>query len=248
MLSYQTYTISKSQIPKTMKTILSLCFVFVLTACAFGIDGSGKVVSETRTVEKFNGVELKNAANVYITQGETQEVKIEAEDNIIRYITTEVKNNELIIDCKENINSHEPVNVYITVKELCLLELSGSGNMVAKNEITCEHMTLRLGGSGELKVALKSQSLKATLSGSGNMNLSGSVSESDLRINGSGNVNAQQMKTFTSSVSISGSGNTKVDVNNELNVHISGSGNVLYVTEPAKITTKITGSGGVLKI
>jgi hypothetical protein len=231
-----------------MKLILSLGLVFILTACAFGIEGSGKVITETRTVEKFNGIELKSVANVYITQGETQEVKIEAEDNLIQHITTKVKNDELVIDCDQEINSHEPINVYITVKDLCLLELSGSGNMITKNEINCEHMTLYLGGSGEMKVALKSQQLKATLSGSGNMNLSGSTSESDLRINGSGNMNAQQMKSFTSAVTISGSGNTKVDVNNELNVNISGSGNVRYVTEPAKITTKITGSGDVSKI
>jgi hypothetical protein len=231
-----------------MKLILSLGLVFILTACAFGIEGSGKVITESRTVEKFNGIELKSVANVYITQGETQEVKIEAEDNLIQHITTKVKNDELVIDCDQEINSHEPINVYITVKDLCLLELSGSGNMITKNEINCEHMTLYLGGSGEMKVALKSQQLKATLSGSGNMNLSGSTSESDLRINGSGNMNAQQMKSFTSAVTISGSGNTKVDVNNELNVNISGSGNVRYVTEPAKITTKITGSGDVSKI
>jgi hypothetical protein len=231
-----------------MKLILSLGLVFILTACAFGIEGSGKVITESRTVEKFSGIELKSVANVYITQGEAQEVKIEAEDNLMQHITTKVKNDELVIDCDQEINSHEPINVYITVKDLCLLELSGSGNMITKNEINCEHMTLYLGGSGEMKVALKSQQLKATLSGSGNMNLSGSTSESDLRINGSGNMNAQQMKSFTSAVTISGSGNTKVDVNNELNVNISGSGNVRYVTEPAKITTKITGSGDVSKI
>ncbi len=231
-----------------MKTILSLSVALILNGCAFGIDGSGKITTETRTVEKFSGVELKNAANVYVTQGEIQEVKIEAEDNLIQHITTRVKDDELIIDCDKDINSHEPINVYITVKDLCLLELSGSGNMVTKNEINCEHMTLRLGGSGDMKIVLKSQLLKATLSGSGNMNLTGSASESDLRINGSGNVNAQQMKTFTSSVSITGSGNTKVDVNNELNVNITGSGNVQYVSEPAKMTTKITGSGDVRKI
>jgi hypothetical protein len=230
------------------KFTFTMFSAFLLTACAFGVDGSGKVTAETRALEKFSGVELKNAANVYITQGETQEVKIEAEDNLVQFITTEVKNNELVIDCKENITSHEPINVYITVKDLCLVELTGSGNMITKNEIDCDHMTLRLGGSGTMKANVKSQSLKASLSGSGNLDLAGSSAESDIRISGSGNVNAQQMKTFTSAVSISGSGNTKVDANNELDVNISGSGNVFYVSEPAKITTKITGSGEVQKI
>lgn len=230
------------------KINFSVYLLLMLTSCVFATDGSGKIATETRSVEKFSGVELKSSANVYITQGETQEVKIEAEDNLLQYITAQVKNDELIIDCKENIHAHAPINIYITVKEICLLELSGSGKIVTKNEITCDHMTLRLGGSGDLDVALKAQQLKATLAGSGTLNLRGSSAESMIRITGSGNINAQQLKTFTSSVNISGSGNTKVDVNNELTVSISGSGNVLYVTEPAKLTKIISGSGGVRKI
>ena len=180
------------------KINFSLYLMLLLTSCTFAIDGSGKIAAETRTVEKFSGVELKSSANVYITQGETQEIKIEADDNLLQYITTEVKNNELIIDCKENINSHEPINIYITSKDICLLELSGSGKIETKNEITCDHHTLHLGGSGDMTVTLKSQQLKATLAGSGTLNLNGSSSETMFRISGSGNINAQQMKTFTS--------------------------------------------------
>src|SRR5437868_3162481 len=145
----------------------SIYFMILITSCTFATDGSGKITTETRDVAKFAGIELKSSANVYITQGQTQEVKIEAEDNLLQYITTEVKNNELIIDCKENVNAHEPISIYITAKEICLLELSGSGKMVTKNELSCNHMTLRLGGSGDMNVALKAQQLKATLAGSG---------------------------------------------------------------------------------
>ena len=192
--------------------------------------------------------EKKSVANVYIVQGEAQEVKIEAEDNLIQYITTKVKNNELIIDYNENIRAHKPINVYITVKDICLIGLSGSGSIVTKNEIRCDHMTLRLSGSGDMNVMLKSKASKATFSGSGNLKMNGSSPETNIRISGSGNVNAQQLKTFSSTVNISGIGNTNVDVNNELTVSITGSGNVFFVTGPDKITTKITGSGEIRKI
>jgi len=231
-----------------LKITLTVCSIMILTACVFGTNGSGNVTTETRTLEKFTGIQLKSVANVYITQGEKQEVKIEAEDNLLKHIITEIKNDELIIDCEENIHFNSQVNVYITTPDLNLLELSGSGNMMTKNTINSSRLTLRLDGSGEMKVAMKSETLKTSLSGSGNLDMKGSAAESTIRISGSGNVNAQELKTFTSSVSISGSGNSKVDVNNELNVNITGSGNVLYVTEPAKITTKITGTGEVQKI
>lgn len=230
------------------KINLAICTLLLLVTCFSNVYASGKVATETRNVEKFTGVELKSVANVFITQGEIQEVKIETSQDLVHRITTKVKNDELIIDCDENIKVHEPVNVYITVKELCLLELSGSGNITTKNEVQCEHMTLKLSGSGDMSVMIKSHILKATLSGSGNMKLNGSTPESNIRISGSGNVNAEGLKTFSSTVNISGSGNTKVDAGNELTVSISGSGNVLYLVEPAKINSRISGSGEVQKI
>ena len=220
----------------------------MLAACAFGIEGSGNVKSESRNVSAFNALELKNAANVYITQGEKTEVRVEAEDNILPLILTSVKNNTLIIDCEENIRTHEAVNVYITVKELCDAELSGSGSIITKSELRCDKMNLRLSGSGTVKFDVSASHLKTTLSGSGNMELNGSSDESSMRISGSGNIDARKMKTVMSTVHISGSGSARVDVNRELNVNITGSGNVRYVSEPAKVITNITGSGEVQKI
>lgn len=218
------------------------------TTSGCGVVGSGQVTSEVRQVPVFYGVDLRCSANVFITQGDVQEIKVEAEDNILSHITTEVKNNELIIDCKEYVRTRRPVNVYVTVKDLCLVELSGSGTLVTRSSFSCDHMNIRLAGSGDIKAMLSAKSVKATLSGSGNLELSGSASESDIRISGSGNVNAESMKCFESAISISGSGVGRVDVDNDLVVNITGSGNVYYLNEPGHIRSRITGSGEILKI
>ncbi|HNP99370.1 MAG TPA: DUF2807 domain-containing protein, partial [Bacteroidia bacterium] len=82
------------------KNLLTILFAFVsFTVFGCGIEGSGNVITETRSLTTFNGIDLRNTANVYITQGDVQEVKIEAEDNIVPLILTEVKNDELIIEC-----------------------------------------------------------------------------------------------------------------------------------------------------
>ncbi|MBK8586342.1 MAG: DUF2807 domain-containing protein [Bacteroidetes bacterium] len=56
------------------------------------------------------------------------------------------------------------------------------------------------------------------------------------------------MNCFSSAVAISGSGTSTVDVKNDLNVTITGSGNVHYVQEPGKISSKIIGSGEISKL
>lgn len=228
-----------------------LSFVMIIlsfTGSACTVNGSGKVISETRTLTDFSGLDLRNSANVYVTQGNVQEVKIEAEDNIIPLIQTDIRNGQLIITSRDKFNPAMPVNIYITVKDLSLIELSGSGNIITPGEFHCDHINMRLMGSGDIRMTLDAGALKATVSGSGNINLSGRSLESDIRISGSGDVRAEGMRTFMSSVSITGTGNTRVDVNDELYVNITGSGNVYYVTEPGKLSTRIAGSGEVLKI
>jgi hypothetical protein len=78
---------------------------------------------------------LRNTANVFITQGGKQEIKIEAEENIIPMVRTEVKDGRLIIESEMNIESGHAINLYITVDDLCQLENSGSGIIRTTNTI-----------------------------------------------------------------------------------------------------------------
>ncbi|MBL0104138.1 MAG: DUF2807 domain-containing protein [Bacteroidetes bacterium] len=232
------------------KNLLTLfCLMFVnLTSYGCAIIGSGVLSSETRNLSEFNGIDLRSAANVYVTQGDKQEVRIEADDNIVPHITSEIKNNCLVISNDNDLKAKSPITIYITVKEICSIELSGSGNINGMNTLNCEHMTLRLSGSGDIRVNLDTKSLKATLAGSGNVDLKGRAAETDLRITGSGNVNAKELNSFKSAISITGSGNGSVNVQSELDVNILGSGNLYYVSKPDHIQTKVLGSGKVSEI
>ena len=192
--------------------VLAMMLLINTTSYSCRTEGSGKTTSEVRQLESFSGIELKSAANVYITQGDVQEVRVEAEDNLLGKINTTVKNNSLVIDDEDNIKYTKPVTIYITVKDLCLLELSGSGNIVTRSQFQCEFMNIKLSGSGDIRVMVNSKSVKANLSGSGNLVLNGSSAETDYRISGSGNINARDLNCFSSVVAISGSGTSTVDV------------------------------------
>ena len=234
-----------------MKTLLLLTALpFTMShGCAFGNDGSGNVISENRMVTTFNGISLECSANVYFTQGDEQSVKVDAEDNIMSHLITEVKDMTLEIKMDDkHINSHQAINVYITVKELCLLELAGSGKMIGKSHINCDNMTFKIAGSGSITADIRSLAVKISVSGSGGLNVAGTTTSMDLKIAGSGNVNAKDLQAVSSTVAITGSGSSTINTKDELNVSITGSGGVRYVNEPAKVKSNITGSGNVSKI
>ncbi len=82
------------------------------------------------------------------------------------------------------------------------------------------------------------------LSGSGSIQLAGKAYSHDASITGSGEIRAFDMETKIATVTITGSGDCRVNVSEKLGTKITGSGDVSYRGHP-QINTKITGSGSV---
>ena len=233
-----------------MKTLILLTAIpFAMShGCAFGNDGTGNVITENRTVTTFTGISLECHATVYFTQGDEQSVKVEASDNIMSHIVTVVQDRSLDIKLEDGFKTREPITVYVTVKELCQLAVAGSGKMIGKSHINCDNMSLGVAGSGDITADIRSLAVKISVSGSGGLNLSGTTTSMDIKIAGSGNVNAKDLQAINSTVALTGSGSSIINTKEELNVSITGSGGVRYVSEPAKVKSNITGSGNVSKI
>lgn len=233
-----------------MKTKIAICLLVIsfLTINGFMLKSTEAVQSIENTVGNFTGIVLKTFANLYIKQGDKTEIRIEKEDNKSSVILTEIKNNNLIIYSNADLKIQHPVSVYITVKDITMIELSGSGSIKMNNQLKSNNLELKLSGSGNIDANVESKILKINLSGSGNVELKGKTSETAIDISGSGNVNGKNFKTFSSTIDISGSGTTTVDVEDNLVVEITGSGNVYYISDPERIQAKSRGSGRVEKI
>jgi hypothetical protein len=233
-----------------MKTLILLTAIpFAMShGCAFGNNETGNVITENRTVATFTGIGLECHATVYFTQGDEQSVKVEASDNIMSHILTVVKDHSLDIKLEDGFKTHESITVYVTVKELCQLAVAGSGKIIGKSHVNCDNMTLSVAGSGNINADIRSLAVKMSVSGSGGLDISGTTTSMDIKIAGSGNVDAKDLQAINSTVSLTGSGSSTINTKEELNVSITGSGGVRYVSEPAKIKSNITGSGNVSKI
>jgi len=66
------------------------------------VTGSGKVITESRSVSNFKNITFSGMGEMLITQDETESLTIEAEDNIVALIKTEVKDDTLTIGFSQN--------------------------------------------------------------------------------------------------------------------------------------------------
>ena len=208
--------------------------------------GSGNVVSESRNVSGFTEVALEGIGDLSIQQTGSESLTIEAEDNIIPKIKTEVKDNRLTIGIEPNtsIQATKPITYKLTVKDLNALELSGSGRIDAQN-INTNNLAVTNRGSGDVAASdVDINDLKIAQRGSGEVKMSGKADAQDVNISGSGSYQAENLQSKEAKIVANGSGEATIAASDRLDVRINGSGSVEYIGNPT-ITQRINGSGEV---
>lgn len=190
------------------------------------ISGQGEIVKKKLNVANFSSLGLGIKATIYLTQGSTQSVEVEAQQNIIDNLDLEVENGSWSIKGKKRIKDYKDVVFHITMPTVKGLSIGGSGKIVGKNEFK------------------NLDDLKVSIGGSGEVSLAGSASSTSISIAGSGKVDIRQLDSSSSKVSIAGSGDAYVDVKDKLTVSIAGSGSVFYAGKPS-VKTSVAGSGKV---
>jgi hypothetical protein len=126
-------------------------------------------------------------------------------------------------------------------------DVSGSGDINLKG--SCRSIDSDISGSGKVKLDTKvTETADFSVSGSGRIEASGTATNVKTNISGSGKVFAANMEASRCDVKISGSGTVEINVKDELDANISGSGSVAYKGNPSKVNSNSSGSGKVSKL
>jgi hypothetical protein len=212
---------------------------------------SAQSTTETRTVSNFSKLRLDVPATLYLSQGETEELKLEGDASYLEKIETTVDGDKLVIKSRRRwsdwnwwSNRRREVKIYLTMKTIRGISISGSGDIVGKTPLTTDDVTLSVSGSGDMKLALTGKRVNLNIAGSGDLDLSGSAENAVVSIAGSGDVSAKGFSVSSCRASIAGSGDCTMSVSTELSASIVGSGDVQYLGSP-HVKSSVMGSGSV---
>lgn len=254
---------------KKLRFFPLIFLALALSACGV-VHGSGHMITETRSIGYFDEITLAGSGDVIIKQGDEISLEIEAEDNLMRYLQSDVHGDTLILGERKifpglSLWPTRPIKFYVTVIDIETITLSGSGNILANvldskdidihvlgsgdihlNELEAKTLTVKITGSGDVKIeTLAANEVMATISGSGTCNLEGNTRDQSLRIIGSGDYRASELESENAWINIIGSGNGYVMVKDDLDVRITGSGDLRYSGTP-QVNQTIIGSGDLL--
>jgi len=213
------------------------------------VSGNGHRSNEQRNVTGFTGVETHGSIDIVALQGDYS-VKVEADQNLLQYIETNMQDGRLIVRFKEGISLYNAGNakVVVSAPELNALETHGSGNISSQGKLTNKNkMNIYISGSGDIQLEADCPDIRTETHGSGNITLQGNTKTLSCKTSGSGDIKAADLKAESVTVSIHGSGDNEVFASESLDIEIFGSGDVHYRGQP-KISTAVHGSGAVSKM
>lgn len=211
------------------------------------IKGNGTFTTSNRTISNYTNIGVAGSFHVTLFKGNTSEITIKADENLLEYISTEVEDGTLKIKPKKGyqIQSSKKIEITVPFQELEDISLAGSGNIKSENAIESPKLKISVAGSGDLNLNVQTKNLSSSVAGSGNVYLNGSTNELTCSIAGSGNVNAYELKSEIVNLKIAGSGNAKVHASHEIHGSNVGSGNIYYLGNPTVVKVKSVGSGSV---
>lgn len=235
-----------------MKAFLMFNATVLLTGCYTDdfrpcIKGNNATRVESRTLAGFTAIDYMMEGDVEIRKAAYHEIVIEGNSNQIEALKTKVTNGKLKIYSERCLKNTDFAFVIYT-PELENVKLSGSGDLVVRDDFYSPEMAFDVSGSGSIRASAESSSkVRAKLSGSGKLHLEGACDIFEGQISGSGKINAFALVSNTANCSVSGSGNMEIFVTNTLNADISGSGTIKHKGS-ATVNSTISGSGRVIQV
>ncbi len=212
-----------------MKVIVLLLCVVVAAGCtkfgfSLGTKGSGKIRSEFRKVGDFDAISVQGAADVRVTIGGAQSVKIETDDNILPLIETTLDGRTLVIGSKSSYNATHGVRVTVNAAKFSKMSILGSGDAEVRGVVGPD--------------------FEAVVKGSGDVTASGWADRVNGEVDGSGDLKFYELRAKDAKMVIRGSGDAQLSASDSIDASVAGSGDVTYKGHP-KVQSRVAGSGHI---
>lgn len=201
------------------------CHGFGFNCHGIGVRGSGQSREESRSLSDFNSLDIGGAYEIDVICGTTPGITINAENNILPLIKTEVSGNTLNIYNSKSINPRKKIRIKVTTANVDVLETSGASN-IAVEKINNDRFKLDASGAGKIFLSGKTGMLR--------LSLSGAVK-----------VEARDLVADNANVEISGASKADVYASQELRADISGVGSLDYYGNPKNVRRSVSGIGSI---
>lgn len=209
--------------------LLALTGITVL-GCSYigkGVRGSGVRKTEKRDLKPFNRIETTGAYELDVSCQKPASFEIVGDDNILPLIKTEVRDGVLYVTNDQKYNSSRLVLLRITLSKLDSISTSGAGHVQVAN--------------------VKTDTFEIHNSGAVSIDATGEGKTVKIASNGAGKIDTSNLRAQKAEVTVAGAASIDVYASDQLDVNVSGVGQVSYSGDPKVVNKNVSGVGSVTK-
>ena len=234
------------------KITIALIAALIMSSCAFDVNfgagkkGNGEVVKDRReTTEEFTVVSASEGLDVFVTQGSGYEIRVEADENIIDLIGTDISDGKLKIHAIENIG-RATKKVYVVLPEVTGLYASSGADLVTQGMIEADKISLDASSGSDIKVELTADEVDADSSSGADIRISGQANLFFADASSGSDIKAKEFMVKTCHADASSGADITVNVSESLTADASSGADISYLGE-ASVQKKKSVSGSVHK-
>lgn len=197
-----------------------------LTGLRAPVWGSGQITSEERPVADFVKIEASQGIVATVEKGSQPYVLVEADDNILPMVVTEVSNKTLNIHIRGSIRSKNPIQVRVVARDIESLEAS-SGAKIKATGVWGNRLTAKASSAGSIEAE-------------------GQVDRLNLKLSSAADFHGPKLQSRAAKVNISSAASAVINASDEIDGSTSSAGTLEYYGSPKALNVK-TSSAGTFK-
>jgi len=163
-------------------SLFIIAFFCTLVVCA--------QITEKRDVSTFSAIDASSMFTITVTKGDVESLTITANEELMPYLKSEVKNGVLKLYYQENKQNRRKQyksspEVHITMKQLQKIDLSGSCRLTVNGVFESKKFVAGLSGASSLKLEINAPEMTIGASGASKINLQGKTTNANIDASGS---------------------------------------------------------------
>ena len=239
-----------------MTTLIRIIIAFILalvtSSCGFdgnfgnGIKGNGEITTDSRaTSSEFTIVSASEGIDVYVTQGKTASIKVEADENVIALIATDITNGKLEIHAKENIG-RATKKVYVTLPRITGIESASGADLISENTLKVDVISIDASSGSDISLEIMADEINVGTSSGADIKISGKTNILRVDASSGSDIQATHLESKICHAEASSGSDISVTVSDKLVADASSGADIRYSGNP-EVQKNKSPSGSVRK-
>lgn len=211
-----------------------------------GVRGNGVVVEESRPIsEEFTAVTASEGLDVFVSQGSEFGIRVEADENVLELIGTDIRDGKLRVHAIKNIG-RATKNIYVTLPEITALHASSGADLEVRGSLEADKIRLDANSGADLHIDLVADEVEVDCSSGADIRISGRANLMYADASSGSDIKAQDLEVKVCNANASSGANIKVLVTESLMADASSGADIHYSGD-ARVETRKSASGSVHK-